>query len=444
VIWSEGLLLGPQHLQQQDRYHEERGAELFRAARPFAHGFTQLELDEEAIVNGRVHVHRAAGVLPGGTPFSIPDRDLPPVGRAVEERFPVNEPEIPVYLGLRVHRPGQAEVAEIAEGALSEARYGATAARLPDESTGADEREIRVARANLRLLFADESPGDYEALPLARIVRRPEGGFAYKADYVPPCLALAASPYLQRLLRKLLEIMVTRADGLSARRRFTGKGVAEFGRDDTVAFWFLGAVNGHIPVLGHRLRSAHEHPEAVYADLAGLAGQLTTLSDMQVRDIPAYDHDNATAAFTDLAQRITKLLDFVIPTNYVRIPLTRRDDLVHVGRVQEDRLLEPAMPWFLGVYANVAAVELQSTFPEVAKISAPDKVDFLVAHALKGLGLRLAQTLPPSVPAQAGHVYFQLEKTGDIWEGIAGSRSLAIYAPPEFPGIVLELVAVRE
>jgi predicted component of type VI protein secretion system len=45
---------------------------------------------------------------------------------------------------------------------------------------------------------------------------------------------------------------------------------------------------------------------------------------------------------------------------------------------------------------------------------------------------------------QSGYVYFQLEKIGDAWDGIAGSRNLAIYVPAEFPGILLELVAVRE
>jgi type VI secretion system protein ImpJ len=118
VVWSEGLLLSPQHLQQQDRYHEERSAELFRHSLTFPHGFTALELDEESIHNGQIVLHRAAGVLPGGSPFAIPDRDLPPAGRSIEGHFPMGETEIPVFLGLRVHRPGQAEVAEIPEGQL--------------------------------------------------------------------------------------------------------------------------------------------------------------------------------------------------------------------------------------------------------------------------------------------------------------------------------------
>ena len=71
IIWSEGLLLSPQHLQLQDRYHEERCTEMSRNVRPFGHGLVRLVLDDDAIRNGQVILHEGAGVLPGGrTPES--------------------------------------------------------------------------------------------------------------------------------------------------------------------------------------------------------------------------------------------------------------------------------------------------------------------------------------------------------------------------------------
>ncbi len=444
VVWSEGLLLSPEHLQQSDRYHEDRGVDLFRAARPFSYGLLRLELDEDAIHNGQVLIHNAAGVLSAGCPFSIPDRDEVPVGRSVDGHFPLNESAIPVYLGLRIHRPGQAQLAPPSADGTTEARYRETSIKVANEITGEGEREVRVARHNLRILFKDESLGDYEAIPVAEIVRKPEGGYAYRADYIPPCIGIAASSAILRVLRRLLEILVAKSTELADRRRMSGKGVAEFGRDDTAGFWLLGVVNGNIPLLSHHLRAANAHPEEAYLTLARLAGELTTLSELQVRDIPPYEHDRIEAAFADLATRIPRLLETVLPRHYTRITLTRRDEVVHIGKIQDDRLLDPAMIWYLGVYANVPASDLQAAFPEIAKMASPDKLDFLVAHALKGIGLRLAQTLPPAVPIQAGYVYFQVEKVGEIWDGIAGSRNVAIYAPPEYPGILLELVAVRE
>lgn len=443
VAWSEGLLLTPQHFQQQDRYHEERSAELYRAGRPFAYGFTRLVLDEDAIRNGRIAVVEAAGVLPDGTPFSIPDRDPAPAGRSLDGRLSPTETKAMLHFGLRVHRPGEGEVAAVGTVA-ADSRYQEIRGRLADSTNGGEEREVRLAGGNFRVLFPDENLGDYDILPLTEVVRRPEGGFAYRADFVPPCLAIAASPALVLSLRRLVEILVAKSSELSDRRRMSGRGAAEFGRDDTTGFWLLGTVNGAIPLLSHFLRSGEAHPEEIYRFLVTLAGTLATLSEVSVRDLPAYDHATPALSLLDLGKRIPDLLEVVLPRNYTRIPLTQRDPYVQVGRIQDDRVLEASMAFFLGVHANMPLADVQGTFPEMAKVASPDKVDFLVAHALSGAPLRLTQNLPAALPVQGGYVYFLVDRTSDAWEGIAGSRSIAIYAPPEFPGVRLELIAVRE
>jgi type VI secretion system protein ImpJ len=169
VVWSEGLLLSPEHLQQQDRYHEERSTELFQAARPFGYGLARLEMDEDAIHNGQVLIHRATGVLSAGSPFSIPDRDEMAVGRTVDGHFPLNESSIPVYLGLRIHRPGQAQLAPPSADGTSEARYREASTKISNEMTGEGEREVRVARHNLRILFKDENLGTTRRFPSPKL-----------------------------------------------------------------------------------------------------------------------------------------------------------------------------------------------------------------------------------------------------------------------------------
>lgn len=443
VVWSEGLLLAPQHLQHLDRYHEERAAELYRAGRPFGHGLSALELDADAIHNGQIVLHRAAGVLPGGVAFSIPDRDDAPSGRSIGSAFAITETRFPIYLGLRIHRPGEAQLGG-GGAADGDRRFRETTEKSPDETTGENEREIRISRPNFRILFPNESLGDYDHIPIAEVVRKPEGGYTYRADYMPPSVSAEASEFLLRTLRRLLEILVAKSTELSDRRRYSGKGIAEFGRDDVAGFWLLGTVNGYVPLLAHLLRARNAHPEAVYMTLARLAGELTTMSDQPVRDIPPYDHDRPESTFADLGARIPKLLETVLPRHYTRIALARRDEAVHTGRIDDDRLLDPAVAFYLGAYANMPAADLQVSFPGKVKIASPDRIDLLVASALPGLPVRHVPSLPPSLPVQSGYVYFQLDKVGDFWDLIAGARSLAIYTPPEFPNIHMELVAIRD
>ncbi len=444
VVWSEGLLLTPQHFQQQDRYHEEQSADLLRASRAFYYGFTSLSLQAEAIHNGLVLIEEASGVLPKGTPFSIPERDTSPMGRSIEASFPLRESVLPVYLGLRVLRTGRPETLDPAAGDAELARFHTVTMESPDSTTGQSERVMQIARPNLRILLPGDELGDYEALPLAEIVRKPEGGFAYRPDFVPPALAIGASPFILRTVRRLLEILVAKSTELSDRRRQSGKGVAEFGRDDVAGFWLLGTVNGYIPLLSHFLRAPSAHAESVYFTLVRMAGELTTMSDQQVRDLPSFDHDRPEGPFADLGAKIPKLLETVLPRHYTRIPLTKGADGTFQRKIQDDRLLDPTMTWFLGAYANVPSSDLQSGLPDMIKISSPDRIDFLVAHALMGVNIRLNQNLPAALPIQSGYVYFQVDKSGEMWEGVAGSRAISFYAPPEFPGMLLELIAVRD
>src|SRR5271165_6662729 len=72
VAWSQGMFLQPQHFQQEAR-SVERAIDVARnAAAPYAWGFSRLVLDEAALTLGRIAIAEAEGVLPDGSPFSIP------------------------------------------------------------------------------------------------------------------------------------------------------------------------------------------------------------------------------------------------------------------------------------------------------------------------------------------------------------------------------------
>src|SRR5688572_25479256 len=106
VVWSEGLFLRPQHLQQNDRY-VERVVDLKTAAlRSHGWGFSELKLDGDLLKLGKLAIAAAKGVFPDGTPFSMPDDDaLPPpldIGENVREEI--------VYLCLPVRRSEAQEI----------------------------------------------------------------------------------------------------------------------------------------------------------------------------------------------------------------------------------------------------------------------------------------------------------------------------------------------
>src|SRR4051812_50191387 len=98
VAWSEGLFLRPHHLQQNDRYHEHLLESRVRPVTPYPWGFSELEIDRDLAQQSKFALRRAAGIMPDGTPFSIPaHRALPPPGTVPEAAAgPILWPSFPI------------------------------------------------------------------------------------------------------------------------------------------------------------------------------------------------------------------------------------------------------------------------------------------------------------------------------------------------------------
>ena len=71
VVWSEGMLLQPQHLQQQERHGDHVRHATMRSTTPYAWGFSELEIDTAALALGKLALVRAVGVFADGTVFDL-------------------------------------------------------------------------------------------------------------------------------------------------------------------------------------------------------------------------------------------------------------------------------------------------------------------------------------------------------------------------------------
>ena len=444
VLWTEGMFLGPQHLQQSDRYHEEQLRRAVRILRDFSWGLTALQVNADALANGEFVLARCAAVLPDGLSVDVPDADAAPASRPVEGVFDAKRTTLGVYLAAPRFRAGYPAASPEGASDGRPTRYRLRTASVADDNAGGAEREVSMAARNLRILFEGEPLEDSSALKIAEIGRSATGKFQLSESYVPPCLATAASPALGAILRRILEIISAKSDELAKQRRERSKGLVEFTMSEAANFWFLHTVNAFIPALAHYHHQAAAHPEAVYLELAKLAGELTTFaSEGHPKDLPRYDHEDLRGTFGGLEARIRALMETIIPSKCSPIPLEKVRETLFSGRLADDRLLDGG-GLYLAVMSGVPEEKVIKEIPLKAKIGASDRVDQLIAAALRGLALRHLPSPPAEIPVQPGRVYFQIDKSGDHWEAVKKSRSISFYVPPEFIQLRLELMAVKE
>lgn len=440
VVWSEGLFLTPHLLQQSDRYHESLLHFRLKPYTPFYWGLSELEIDREGLPNGFVTLNRCSGIMPDGLPIQIPEGDRAPENRSVKAFFQPSAASLDVYLAIPADRPRSINFRLDGSPGEQSVRYRMEVTQVPDETTEGNECEIPVARKNYKIVFSGESLDDTVWIKIAELARTATGTITLQESYVPPSITLSASNRLMAILHGLLEMISAKSSALSQQRRH----IAEFGASDVANFWLLHTVNSYVPVLSHFYHVPDRHPEELYLVLSQLAGELSTFAlQADPRDLPRYDHLNLGQTFTELEEKIRFLLETVIPTRYVIIPLEKTPQLLHIGHVHDDRLLKTAQ-FYLAANAQVAANRLILEIPAKAKIASPDDISALIGRAVPGVELTHEAVPPTAIPVKPGYKYFHLNKQGRWWEAISKARSLAVYLPDEFPELRLELVAIRE
>src|SRR5205807_6959224 len=177
-------------------------------------------------------------------------------------------------------------------------------------------------------------------LRIANVERTPAGTFQLNPRFIPPLIEIGASEYLVGLLRGMVELLSARSTQLSAGRRQKNQSLADFTASDIANFWLLYTVNSYFPVFNYLFEAKQAHPEELYSAMVELAGSLTTFSPkLRPRDLPLYDHDKLGKIFSDLDEKLRSMLETVVPTNLVSLPLKLTQPSIYAAALSDDKYL---------------------------------------------------------------------------------------------------------
>jgi type VI secretion system protein ImpJ len=319
-------------------------------------------------------------------------------------------------------------------------RYRAEVAMLRDENSGTTEKPIQLARKNFRLLVGEQPKHGLTSLRIARIKRSPAGLFELDQKFVPPLLDIAANDYLVSIARRLVEILAAKSSVLAGSRRQKNLSLADFGTSDIANFWLLYTINTSFPILQHIFETRRGHPERLYAAMLALGGSLTTFSNqIHPRDLPKYDHDDLSKCFTDLDEKLRLLLETVVPSNFVSLPLKLIQPYTYATSLADDKYLRNTK-LYLSVISEMNEAELISKTPYLIKVCSANHIEHLVRMALPGVPLTHIPRPPSAIPVKLNAQYFSLTQTGPAYEAIQRARNLAAFVPGDFPSPQLELI----
>ncbi len=441
VLWTEGLTLGPLHLQQQDRYHEARAQRMAAMVQPHLWGIRHVQWNEESLRNGMLQAEVLSLVFPDGECYDAPGADaLPPALNLDqlaqdEQVFTI----CAVLPALHAHGGNM----DHAAGAAPSGRYQRHEQETLDWYGGAPSEQIAYLRKAVRLA-PQEAGDDAAAMPVVRVRRLATGGFEADPAFIPPAVTVGATR-LQRLLEGLVDKLQAKVDALHERHRQPSKDVVSFHSGDITSYLMLSAISTSGAALVHCARHGQHHPETLFERMTTLAGGLMSFSTRYaLADLPAYRHADAGPGFARLAAMIRDLADTVLSSRYFTIPLPPDPDRPGRYRTRIDPAqVDRHAALCVAVSADMPALELVAAVPLRFKCGAPDDVERMVGMALPGIPLTHMAQVPHDVPIRPNTYYFTFDHRNDLYDNMLKAQALALYAPDGMKALKVELFALK-
>lgn len=327
LSWTEGMLLAPQHFQQNDVYWSRQMAHAALRSRPYAWGLIELNLSSSDLAGGRLRVDRLQAVLPDGLLLQYPQ------GAATSLQFDLTKLRLGDNGTVRIHLAVPARGSD-GSGSASARRYRPVVGEEESDENDneiANRTEVGRLLVNAELLPADQVPARYVSMPLVELRQR-RGGTFELTTYHPPLLQLGAAAFLgqsslishcERLLalarRRCAQVAaevdmgtLTRSDGLGVLMRHRRAA--------------LGLAAQSLPHAEVLLHAPEVHPFDLYVALAHFVGAAAGLgADPLPPLLPPYRHEDCAPAFTATLAYLRNRLD-ALELAFEWLPFEQVDD----------------------------------------------------------------------------------------------------------------------
>ncbi|MGY8668615.1 type VI secretion system baseplate subunit TssK [Bradyrhizobium sp. UFLA05-109] len=434
-IWSEGMLVRPQHLQQYDRWIEQLLENRVTGLIGHGWGVRKIVFDRSCLALGQIVLTELEAIMPDGTALRLPEHGQLPPGRAPPAA--AKNLLVKIAVARRQHTGNELPPGDPTSRYRQEVLQirNATAPEKPPV-------DINVAALATHLVFDGEEQGELITMPIGRIHEIDSTGAVTLADtYLPPALDIHAVQPLIALLNEVRSLLRTRAEALAARADPSRSRADGAGLIDLVT---LSIVNGAEAVFDHFAATRGHHPETLFRALLGLAGQLSSFAgDRRIpADMPAYCHDDLETGFTALVRILRELLSVVIQGAAISLPLQDRGYGILIALIADRALFQDAR-FVLVAVASVATETLRIQLPAQMKVGSVEQIRDLVNLQLPGIPVRALPVAPRQIPYIQSAVYFELDQSVELWRTLPRSAAFAFHVSGDYPDLHLEFWAIR-
>ena len=314
IQWHEGMLLAPQHFQQQ-AHRDERLLHYHMGWHSrFHYGLGRFRVDPAMLFEGMLRVLEIEAILPDGLVVTYKPGDQEELQIDVRPHAEAaKQGTLLAYLAVAAERLGTSA----AEGDLQ--RYTSVPGEpVADESAGGRPIRIPRLRPRLRLLAGSETPSArFCSMPICG-VRWKNGSFVL-SDYLGPSLQVALESPLGELCaqvaRRIREKAMYLVETIRSPAITTKPNVVEEHKR------LINYLVAQLPAFESLLATGSSHPYSLYCGLCAIAGSISAVGSQLIPPIfPAYDHRQIRRCFDTVRDYILNTIEEGISEAFTAIP----------------------------------------------------------------------------------------------------------------------------
>lgn len=442
VVWREGTLLMPQHLQHQTRHLEALAHQRVNLTQPFAWGLASLALDKDQIEQGKLCIRSVLAWMPDGTLVSRQDQDALNLVRSFEEHFGPETQELEVGIAVPPATLGNSQIHSL-DAPNPRARYVSQKLELHDESAQGKSCEIELASPQIQILLGKEFSDAPNALPVTRILRE-QGKFRLDTGFIGPCLNLRASPGLEIRLRALVAHATEQRRDLLAQRPLNTPQQLRMSPQTIEIHFALQALSVALAGVQSMLKSGATAPYQIYLELIRWAASLECVQAQALETLDvAYQHHRAHQCFIPLFERLTLLIGNLARKHFESLALNRRSDGMWLGTLDTFHLSAQST-YVIGIQCDNEQECALERIPALAKLASYRQISSVIDAAISGAKLEALRRPPRELPDRHNWIYFRVIQDNHYWQDIIQERNLALYVGDAYaaPQTQIELYCI--
>jgi len=417
IQWFEGMLLSPQHFQQQNAYVEQLLFHQLQRVSPYFYGFLSLSFTPGTVTDNKLQIAEANAVMPDGTVINYDQKEQLQAGgedansvlleydlQELDKGLPAKKP---FFLYLAIAR----QVGACASDTDTDTkRYESiNTGKVMDQNQAQNQVDLIRLKPRLQLLSKAERTPNYSYLPVARLQKNHDGSFQRLA-YTPPMLAMTSSLKLSPAyssigheLGSCINLLKNKAKELRSNFLEKSSSNLPLTHEQKQVLYHL---SHQLPAIEVMLHSHKTHPYDMYLATVRLASSLSILKeDILPGDYKTYNHYHLDGIFAPIFKEL-KALTNELQLSFKTLSFYRVEDRFEYEFQQQskDKILLS-----FGLNQRVSQEQLISWI-EKAYICTLDKVEELALRRSIGVETRQRLESFKSLDLNAGEdeVFYQL------------------------------------